>query len=232
MIAIIAAMEEEITYLSQTMTVKSEKSIANCHFFEGKIAGKKTVLLHSGIGKVNAAMATTLLHEHYKPQYVINTGSAGGYSDDLNVGDVVISQDTVYHDVDATGFNYAYGQVPGMPERYIADPLLLKVTEDAISELQISHAVGTIATGDSFMSDQNRVNFIKQQFPRLIAVEMEAAAIAQVCYHYGTPFVVIRALSDIAGKQSTVTFDQFLKMAAKNSSKIVIETLRHLDFSQ
>jgi len=222
-------MEEEIDYLVQTMTNKNKRIIANVHFYEGLIADQRIVLLKSGIGKVNAAMATTLLHEHYKPQYVINTGSAGGYSDDLNVGDVVISKDIVYHDVDATSFNYNYGQVPGMPERYIADSTLLKVTKYAIDELQIPNARGTIATGDSFMNDQNRVNFVKKQFPTLIAVEMEAAAIAQVCYHYETPFVVIRALSDIAGKQSTVTFEQFLKTAAKNSSEIVIGTVRHLD---
>ncbi|HLS07032.1 MAG TPA: 5'-methylthioadenosine/S-adenosylhomocysteine nucleosidase [Bacillota bacterium] len=228
MIAIIAAMQEEVDYLLKKMTHKKERHIAHCHFYEGKISQRKVVLVKSGIGKVNAAIATTLLHEYYEPNHVINTGSAGGYSDVLSVGDVVVSRDVVYHDVDATSFDYAYGQVPGMPERYIADEYLLKVTKQSIRELSLASVQGTIATGDSFMSDENRVNFVRKQIPHLIAVEMEAAAIAQVCYHYQTPFVVIRALSDIAGKKSSITFDQFLKQAAKNSSKIVIGCLNQL----
>lgn len=228
MIGIIAAMQEEADYLIQAMTDKNEQVIAGCHFFDGKIANKNVVLVKSGIGKVNAALAATLLHEHYEPKYVINTGSAGGYSDVLNVGDVVVSQDIVYHDVDVTSFDYKYGQVPGMPEKFVADSCLLTITEQVLNELNIPNARGTIATGDSFMSDQARVNFVQQQFPSLIAVEMEAAAIAQICYHYKSPFVVIRALSDIAGKESSISFEQFLKTAAKNSSEIIVDVLQLL----
>lgn len=225
MIAIIAAMQEEMDYLLRVMTEKQQRIIANCHFYEGKLKDRQVVLLRSGIGKVNAAMATTLLLEHYEPKYVINTGSAGGYSDELEIGDVVLSTDVVHHDVDATNFNYAFGQVPGMPERYIADPFLLNTTSQVLKDLNISFAKGTIASGDSFMSKQSEVDFVRQQFPTLIAFEMEAAAVAQVCYIYQTPFVVIRALSDIAGKQSTVSFERFLKTAAKNSSEIVMNVI-------
>src|SRR5699024_9266935 len=88
--------------------------------------------------------------------------------------------------------------------------------------------IGMIATGDSFMDDSKRVSFVRKQFPNVIAVEMEAAAIAQVCYQYGTPFVIIRALSDIAGKEATVSFDSFLKQAAKNASDIVRQMVKDI----
>lgn len=228
MIAIIAAMEEEIHFLLEEMTEQKEKNIANCHFYEGKLNEKQMVLLRSGIGKVNAAMATTLLLEHYKPTFVINTGSAGGCLDRLKVGDVVLSTDVVHHDVDATNFDYAYGQVPGMPERYIADSFLLEKAQKVLHGLNIPFAKGTIASGDSFMSEKDDVDALKKIFPTLIAFEMEAAAIAQVCHIYQKPFIVIRALSDIAGKESTISFENFLKTAAKNSSQIVMNTIKAL----
>lgn len=228
MIAIIGAMQEEIDYLLNNMTGQKKQTIAHCDFYTGKLTGQSVVLLKSGIGKVNAAMATTILQEKFRPRIVINTGSAGGYSDQLNVGDLVISEDVVYHDVDVTSFNYAYGQVPGMPETFRADQTLLEITEQAIEKLQLPKARGTIATGDSFMNDPERVKTLNNQFQNLIAFEMEAAAVAQVCHQYDTPFVVIRALSDIAGKESTVTFDEFLTQAAINSSKIVIEMIYQL----
>jgi|SRR5690625_2897385 len=228
MIAIIGAMQEEIDFLKNKMTVHSKQTIAHCDFYKGSLFNEPIVLLKSGIGKVNAAMATTILQENYNPQFVINTGSAGGYSNDLQVGDLVISEDIVYHDVDVTSFNYTYGQVPGMPKTFKADQTLLDIADDAISELQLRKAKGTIATGDSFMDDAKKVNILRDQFPNVIAFEMEAAAVAQVCYQYDKPFVVIRALSDIAGKDSPVTFDEFLEQSVKNSSKIVMKMIKKI----
>lgn len=221
-------MDEEIAHLLQHITDQKTETVANCVFVEGILNGKHIVLLKSGIGKVNAAMATTIFHERYQPNTIINTGSAGGYSEQLNVGDVVVSKHVVHHDVDATGFNYAYGQVPGMPKSYTADQHLIQLTLEALEELNIPYAMGIIGTGDSFVDDSERVAFIRRQFPDLIAVEMEAAAVAQVCYQYETPFVIIRALSDIAGKESTVSFDEFLEQAAKHASEIVMQTIKML----
>lgn len=226
MIGIIAAMDEEVQVFKEKMKRYVEKTKANCTFYKGQLFDKQVVLVKSGIGKVNAALATTLLHELYQPDIIINTGSAGGYSDDLNVGDVVVSTKVVHHDVDARAFDYAYGQVPGMPASYPATPNLIELTEQVLKELNISHKTGLIGTGDSFMDDSTKIQYILAQFPSLIAVEMEAAAVAQVCYQYDTPFIIIRALSDIAGKQSTMSFEQFLELAAKNSSKIVLEMIK------
>src|SRR5690625_2465192 len=118
---IIGAMDEEINYLKEIMTNKEEIEVASVALTIGKIASQDIVLLKSGIGKVNAAMATTILIERFQPEYVINTGSAGGFTDTLQVGDVVVGNEIVHHDVDVTAFDYKYGQVPDMPAMFTAD---------------------------------------------------------------------------------------------------------------
>ncbi|RKQ37863.1 5'-methylthioadenosine/S-adenosylhomocysteine nucleosidase [Oceanobacillus halophilus] len=225
-IGIIGAMDEEVYLLLENMIEKKEEKIANCLFVEGKLHGKDVVLLKSGIGKVNAAMATTIMHERYAPSYVINTGSAGGFSEKLDVGDVVISSKVVHHDVDVTAFNYDYGQVPAMPAMYTADSNLISKAVNAVEYLGLNYEEGIIATGDSFMDDAERVTFIRDKFPSMIASEMEAAAVAQVCYQYNKPFVIIRALSDIAGKESSISFDAFLEKAAKNAAELIMSMIK------
>ncbi len=227
-IGIIGAMDEEVALLLANITEKKKETIANCLFIQGNMFGRDVVLLKSGIGKVNAAMATSIMHERFSPDIVINTGSAGGFAEQLVVGDVIISSQVVHHDVDVTAFDYAYGQVPGMPAMYQADPDLVQRATKAVMQLDINYAEGVIATGDAFMSDPARVAFINEKFPSMIAAEMEAAAIAQVCFQYDKPFVVIRALSDIAGKESSVSFDAFLEKAAENAAEIIMTMVKGL----
>lgn len=227
-IAIIGAMDEEIALLKENMLIEKEEECASCVFIKGTLSGKTVVVLKSGIGKVNAAMATTILHERYQPSVVINTGSAGGFAADLDVGDIVIGREVVHHDVDVTAFGYAYGQVPGLPETFKADSALIKQVESIIEQFnQAKSKQGLIATGDAFMQDDERIDFVRRKFPTLIAAEMEAAAIAQVCYQYQTPFVIIRALSDIAGKESSISFDAFLNKAAKHAAELIMEVVRN-----
>lgn len=225
-IGIIGAMDEEIDLLLSNMTDQKEETIGNVLFIKGNINDRDVVLLRSGIGKVNAAMATTIMHERYAPSVVINTGSAGGFSKELSVGDVIISTGIVYHDVDVTAFDYSYGQVPGMPQLFPADPYLIATVTEAVKQLDVQYGKGIIATGDSFMEDPSHVETIKEIFPEVIAAEMEGAAIAQVCYQYNKPFVIIRALSDIAGKESSVSFDNFLKQAAENAANLIINVIK------
>ncbi|WP_226667298.1 5'-methylthioadenosine/S-adenosylhomocysteine nucleosidase [Metabacillus litoralis] len=223
-IAIIGAMEEEVTILRDQLDNREQEVIANSEFTKGTYNGVEVVLLKSGIGKVNAALSTTLLLDRYKPDYVINTGSAGGFHPELNVGDVVISTEVRHNDVDVTAFGYEYGQVPGLPAAYLPDHKLVDIAvrkAEEISDIQV--AKGLIVTGDSFLNDPVKVEFIRSKFSNLYAGEMEAAAIAQVCHQFEVPFVVIRALSDIAGKESNVSFDQFLDQAAKHSANLVLK---------
>ncbi len=222
-IAIIGAMEEEVALLRDAMEVEEVRTIAHVEFTKGKLNHQDVVLLKSGIGKVNVAIATTLLFEHYNIDYVINTGSAGGLHEEANIGDVVISTGTLYHDVDVTGFNYAYGQVPGMPAIYESNVSLVKKVESILDKIGKNYWLGTIGTGDSFINRLDQMELIKKNCPSVIAIEMEAAAVAQVCHHYEKPFIIVRALSDIAGKESHISFNEFLTVAAKESSEMVSE---------
>ncbi|MCM3765374.1 5'-methylthioadenosine/S-adenosylhomocysteine nucleosidase [Neobacillus niacini] len=228
-IAIIGAMEEEVTLLRENIQAQTQEEVAGCEFTFGKMHDTDVILLRSGIGKVNAAMSSTILLEKYKPDCIINTGSAGGLNPDLNVGDTVISTEVRHHDVDVTAFNYEYGQVPQLPAAFLADEKLMAIAESAAKEIENFQIVrGLIATGDSFMEDAERVEFIRGKFNNLQAVEMEAAAIAQVAFRFGVPFVIIRSLSDIAGKESEISFDQFIDKAATNSATLVMKMVEAL----
>ncbi|MBY6273093.1 MAG: 5'-methylthioadenosine/S-adenosylhomocysteine nucleosidase, partial [Bacillaceae bacterium] len=157
------------------------------------------------------------------------TGSAGGLNPSLKVGDIVISTEVRHHDVDATAFGYAYGQVPQMPEAFPADSHLVELAEICAARIgDAQTAKGLIATGDSFINDPERVEEIRRKFPGLQAVEMEAAAIAQVAYQFSVPFVIIRSLSDIAGKDSDLSFEQYLRKASQNSASLVMKMVESL----
>lgn len=223
---IIGAMEEEVEMVLQQMDDYKKHLVANGVFYEGKINDQEVILLQSGIGKVNAAMGTTILIERFQPDVVINTGSAGGFDKALNVGDIVISSEVVHHDVDVTGFDYELGQVPNMPVTFAANASLIKKVETILEQLKVNSKVGLIGTGDVFMNKPERINDVLHIFPKMLAAEMEGAAIAQVCYQYNIPFVIIRALSDIAGTESSLSFNEFLPLAAKNSANLIIDFIR------
>ena len=228
-IAVIGAMEEEVELLRNEIENPETKNIANSEFTSGTYKNHEVVLLKSGIGKVNAAMTTSILLSEYKPDYVINTGSAGGYDPNLEVGAIVISDEVRHHDVDVTAFGYEIGQVPQLPAAFKADDRLMKLAEEAVYEIgEHQAATGLIATGDIFMHDPAKVEQVRTHFPQMKACEMEAAAVAQVCYQFEVPFVVIRALSDIAGKESSMSFDEFLPVAAKHSTQIVLHVIGKL----
>ncbi len=136
-IAIIGAMEEEIALLRENIENRTQETVAGCEFTFGNMRGADVILLLSGIGKVNAAMSTTILLEKYKPDCIINTGSAGGYNPELNVGDAVISTEVRHHDVDVTAFGYEYGQVPQLPAAFLADEKLIAAAEAAQTKSMI-----------------------------------------------------------------------------------------------
>jgi len=228
-IAIIGAMEEEVALLRSKLSNLRTEVHAGFEYYLGQIDSVDVALLRSGIGKVNAAISTTLLLELYQPDYVINTGSAGGFHSDLNVGDIVISSSVCHHDVDVTPFGYQLGQVPGSPPCFMPDPHLIKAAQHAIESLQeVVHMHGLIATGDRFMHQADDVTQTRDNFPDMIACEMEAAAVAQVCHSFSIPFVIIRSLSDIAGKENAVTFEKYLEQAATHSAKVILAMLAQL----
>ena len=226
-IGIIGAMAQEVNILAGQLDNAERYEHAGFVFHTGTRHGLEVIILQSGIGKVNAAVGTAILLERHQPDAIINTGSAGGFATDLAIGDVIISDEVRHHDVDAVVFGYELGQVPGMPAAYHADSRLRVIARGAIAALgEVNVREGMIATGDAFMADPERVATTRAQFPTMLAVEMEGAAIAQTCYLYDCPFVVIRALSDIPGSgDNHLSFEQFLDIAADHSSRMVDQML-------
>ncbi|AEF84132.1 MTA/SAH nucleosidase [Treponema primitia ZAS-2] len=234
MIGIIGAMEEEISLLRSALEDSRLETIGGYKFYIGKLENKPVALLLCGIGKVSAAVGCALLIDHYHPELVINTGSAGGIDPALSFGDAIISDGLVYYDADVTAFNYALGQIPGMPPIFPVTEDLIRRAEAAVDSLKregilpenFNHCRGLIGSADIFMHEPEMINELRKRFPTLRAVEMEGAAIAQACYIFKVPGLIIRALSDIAGTESPVTHDQFLPIASKHSGEIVRRIVR------
>ncbi|EKP4478046.1 5'-methylthioadenosine/S-adenosylhomocysteine nucleosidase [Cronobacter dublinensis] len=221
---IIGAMEEEVTLLRDKIDNRQTLNIAGCEIYTGTLNGVDVALLKSGIGKVSAAMGATLLLEHCKPDVVINTGSAGGLAPSLKVGDIVVSDEVRYHDADVTAFGYEYGQMAGCPAAFKADEKLIAAAQATIEKLNLHAVRGLVVSGDAFINGSVNLAKIRHNFPQAIAVEMEATAIGHVCHNFGVPFVVVRAISDVADQQSHLSFEEFLAVAAKQSS-LMVETL-------
>lgn len=231
LVALIGAMDQEIDLLKQSMDAVEKISMAGFDFYTGVLHSVNIVLLKSDIGKVNAAIGTSILLQQFKPDYVLNTGSAGGTDQALTPGDVVIGVEMLQHDVDVTAFEYVPGQIPGMPARFAADAALIECAEKVLlhwPDQKANIVKGAIASGDRFMHNPTEVQAMMRQFNDVKAVEMEGAAIAQTCFRFNTPFLVIRALSDIAGQSSDVTFYEFIEIASKHSATMVAAIVKEL----
>ena len=235
MIGIIGAMEDEVAMLRDAIVNPRQERLGSFDFVCGRLEQEEVALLRCGIGKVNAAIGCALMLSAYRPAFVINSGSAGGIDPALNVGDAIIADGLLQHDVDVRGFGYEAGQVPGLPAVFPVPREYILQAERAVEELKqegrlppgFSHARGLIGSGDVFVDNEKRIDAIRQLFPNIRAVEMEGAAIAQCCYLFSTPAITIRSLSDIAGKESPVKFQEFLPIAAKHSGEIVRRIIRN-----
>lgn len=228
-IGIIGAMPQEVSTLINSLSNPQSTEVAGMTMVSGSLNNVAVVVMQSGIGKVNASIATTLMIQHYQPLAIINTGSAGGLGAQLNVGDVVIGNNVTHHDVDVTAFGYVAGQMAGMPESYSCAPNLMEAAQRgaaAFTAATIHH--GQIVSGDQFIADSTKFARITSTFPQALAVEMEAAAIAQTCYRLNVPFVVIRAISDLANEAASISFDEFIEHAGKQSADMVMRMLGEL----
>jgi len=236
MIGVIGAMDDEVSLLCKSMENILTRKISAFEFFSGKIEGKDVTVLRCDVGKVNAAIGCALLIREFKCGCVINTGSAGGIKPELKVGDAIISTGLVYHDVDVTAFGYAPGQIPRQPQIFPVDEKLIKTAQNAVDELKkenvlpanFNYCPGLIGSGDTFMHEPERIANVRRIFPEITAVEMEGAAIAHCCNLFAVPILVIRALSDVAGTQSPVSFNEFLPVASKHSAHIVMRIIRKI----
>ncbi|HGA4129255.1 TPA: 5'-methylthioadenosine/adenosylhomocysteine nucleosidase [Streptococcus agalactiae] len=224
-IGIIAAMEEELKLLVENLEDKSQETVLSNVYYSGRYGEHELVLVQSGVGKVMSAMSVAILVESFKVDAIINTGSAGAVATGLNVGDVVVADTLVYHDVDLTAFGYDYGQMSMQPLYFHSDKTFVSTFEAVLSKEEMTSKIGLIATGDSFIAGQEKIDVIKGHFPQVLAVEMEGAAIAQAAQATGKPFVVVRAMSDTAAHDANITFDEFIIEAGKRSAQVLMAFL-------
>lgn len=193
-IAILAAMSKELDQLKTLFSEIKEKNVSGLRCFEGKIGDKLVILSESGMGKVCAATNITEVIRSFKPDLIINSGCAGSLAKEIDVKDVVVGNEISYHDVWFWKPNQ-YGQVQGFPARFTADENALKKIKKITKSDSKVH-FGLICTGDKFISHPDEIKQIKEHFPESCAVDMEAAAMAQVCYMYNTPLISIKVISD------------------------------------
>jgi adenosylhomocysteine nucleosidase len=230
MIGIIGAMPEEIEKVLLLMEESSAVEHATRTFYQGTINNHYVVVVLAGIGKVNAAITTTLLLEQFDVDAVINIGVAGGQRGVKHL-DVVVSKSVLYHDVDVTYFGtYQMGQLPGEEPEFEADETLLKAAIDVLDSLEISYKVGRIASGDKFVYDVDMVYDINQVYDDIYAIEMEAAAIGHTCHLYQVPFIIFRSISDVLGEKSQQEdFQSFLTKASEQVTTLLVALLDQVE---
>ena len=227
-VGIIFAMEEELNELLKYLSVEKEYKIFDLKFYEGKIHNLNCILVKSGVGKVNAARATQILIDNIKVDCIFNIGVAGGVSDILNIGDIVIGESLVQHDFDITAFNHEKGYIPDIGVYIKSDEYLYTIANNVLRNINELNVVsGIIASGDIFCTEINMSRKINQKFNAL-CVEMEGASIAQICHLCHIPFLILRSISDTPNNNNVITYEQFLQTSSKNianAMNLILEKL-------
>lgn len=222
-LGIIGAMEEEVETLLEHMEEKEAGSKAGSTFYEGKLSGLDAVVVQCGIGKVNAAVCAQILCDCYGVSHIVNTGIAGSLCAELDIGDLVVSQDAMHHDFDCCAFGYPMGKVPGTDVvAFPADEGMIRRAFKAAESVNPGHTkVGRIASGDQFVASPELKNRIIANTQGL-CTEMEGAAIAQTAYRNKVPFVILRAISDKADNSADMDYPTFEKLAAHRCAAVTM----------
>lgn len=222
LIGVLGAMKVEVEELKNEMKSVSIEEISGIEFYKGRLWDKDVVVAVCGVGKVNSALSAQTMILRYEPDLIINTGVAGAYSARAEIGSVIIGDCSFQHDVDTTAVGDPKCMVSGVnmikfpcSEEYVR---LLEKAASLIGGIKVQ--VGTIATGDQFISDKNKAAAIAEEFSAS-AFEMETASIAQVCYINKVDFAVIRAISDNGNEDASFDFPKFVKTAADNSVRLL-----------
>lgn len=245
-LAVLGAFEQEVSLLGEMLTAAESRSIEGITFTSGRLDGRPIVLAWTGVGKVNAAMTTTLLLEHFRPARVILTGIAGGVDPNLQPGDIVIAEQTAHHDMgilwsDGIEHGGVKNRLTGdtNPIFFPADPNLLAVARRAAERATLEPVsrktgekpprivCGTVVTGDTFVASENACAEFAEKLGAN-AVEMEGAAVAQVCYQRGVGCLIIRSIADKADESAIVDKQKFYATAAKNSATLVARMIEDL----
>lgn len=230
MIGIIGAMEEEVYRLKSMMTNTEPLIKTGMVFVKGKLHGKEVVVVRSGIGKVNAAICAQILVDTYGVDLIINTGVAGGLYNDINIGDIVISKDALYHDMDVTGFGYEKGIIPRMDSSvFVANPTLVEKAKAVCERVNpdIKTYIGRVLTGDQFISGQEKKEELSKIFDGYCA-EMEGAAVAHTATLNHIDFLIVRAISDKADNSAHMDYKTFEIGAIEHSISLLTELIGEL----
>ncbi|MBK4775573.1 5'-methylthioadenosine/S-adenosylhomocysteine nucleosidase [Candidatus Pantoea edessiphila] len=225
-IGIIGAMEQEVKFLLDMIDECKISLIGRYKIYTGLINNIRVILIQSGVSKTVVAVSTTILVNFYKPDIIINIGTAAGISLDLKIGDIVIADQVCFHDVDLTTFGYSLGQVCGYPKTFFTDKNLVFQMAKCSNQLKFNMKVGLIVSGDIFINGTMSLIKICKNFPKAIAIEMESAAIALVCYDFQIPFIVIRSITDFADKKSNLIFKKHLINSSKKCCVVIDQFLK------
>lgn len=230
-IGIIGAMDSEIARFLEDIQDLETHQIHGMEFYEGKMCGQQVVVCKSGVGKVNASICTSTLIQHFQVKKVLFTGVAGAVHSDLEIGDIVISSECQYHDMDVTSLGFKRGVIPYQETSiFPADPQLVNWAMEAAKKLPaVQVRIGKVLSGDQFISNVDMVRVLRDELQGA-CVEMEGAAVAHVCHTLQTPYVVIRSMSDRADHSAHINFAEFMETAADHSYAVVRYLLNQLTF--
>ena len=222
-LGIIGAMRIEVETLVQKLENRKETTHAWSTYYGGKLEGLDVVVVQCGVGKVNAAMCAQILCSCYGVTHIVNTGIAGSLCAELDIGDLVVSRDAMYHDFDCVHFGYPMGKVPGMDVvAFPADEALISYAREAAESVHPGHSrIGRVASGDLFVAEKAAKERIIERTDA-ICTEMEGAAIAQTAYRNGVPFVILRAISDKADDSAEMDYPTFETQAAHRCAAVAM----------
>ena len=221
-IAIMGAMPEEIAPILEKLGDYKTIEYAGNRYYEAKFKGVELVIAYSKIGKVFSTLTATTMIEHFGADKLLFSGVAGAISPALKIGDLVVATKLSQHDLDITAFGHPYGFVPEGAIFVEADKYMIELSKEVASEMGKSIKEGIIATGDQFVADEKRKNWIGSEF-NADALEMEGASVAVVCDALETPFFILRAISDAADMDASFSFDEFLESSAVESAEFIMK---------
>ena len=228
-LGIIGAMTVEVALLKENMESMTVSTHAGMEFCEGKLCGMNAVVVQCGVGKVNAAMCAQILCSVFGVTHLVNTGIAGSLCADLDIGDLVVSRDAMYHDFDCVHFGYEMGKVPGMDVvAFPADAAMTELAFAAAEAVNPGHTrVGRVASGDLFVARKEAKDAIIAK-TGAFCTEMEGAAIAQTAYRNRVPFVILRAISDKADDSAEMDYPTFEAIAARRCAAVAMNLAKEL----
>ncbi|SHO81523.1 Menaquinone via 6-amino-6-deoxyfutalosine step 2 [hydrothermal vent metagenome] len=226
-IAIMGAMQEEIIPLLAKLDNVKETTYAKNKYYEASYKGVEVVVAYSKIGKVFASLTATILIEKFKCDRLLFSGVAGAINKDLSIGDLIVANKLCQHDLDITAFGHPAGFVPEGAVFVESDKNLIDISKDVAKTLDITLFEGIIATGDQFVSNSSRKDWIADTFGA-DALEMEGSSVAVVCDALDIPFFILRAISDSADDSADVDFDKFLENSAKISANFILQMIEKL----